>query len=151
MERKTGLEPATPTLARLCSTTELLPHVLATILLYHYFFDLSSLLSKFLFESDLTLNVTTYTLSHCDISVNRKFWIRQDFHFPPPAFAVRRKWLYPIPMNLASTFLEFFTYMALQVVWESYKFICFWQIAVCRAVGVWRLACLQIESRAWGS
>ena len=35
MERKTGLEPATPTLARLCSTTELLPHVLATILLYH--------------------------------------------------------------------------------------------------------------------
>ena len=25
MERKTGLEPATPTLARLCSTTELLP------------------------------------------------------------------------------------------------------------------------------
>ena len=26
MERKTGLEPATPTLARLCSTTELLPH-----------------------------------------------------------------------------------------------------------------------------
>ena len=26
MERKTGLEPATPTLARWCSTTELLPH-----------------------------------------------------------------------------------------------------------------------------
>ena len=27
MERKTGFEPATPTLARWCSTTELLPHV----------------------------------------------------------------------------------------------------------------------------
>ncbi len=26
-ERKTGFEPATPTLARWCSTTELLPHV----------------------------------------------------------------------------------------------------------------------------
>ena len=26
MERKTGFEPATPTLARWCSTTELLPH-----------------------------------------------------------------------------------------------------------------------------
>ena len=26
MERKTGFEPATPTLARLCSTPELLPH-----------------------------------------------------------------------------------------------------------------------------
>ncbi len=34
MERKTGLEPATPTLARLCSTTELLPHN-ATVELYH--------------------------------------------------------------------------------------------------------------------
>ncbi len=30
VERKTGLEPATPTLARWCSTTELLPHT-ATI------------------------------------------------------------------------------------------------------------------------
>ena len=28
VERKTGFEPATPTLARLYSTTELLPHVL---------------------------------------------------------------------------------------------------------------------------
>ena len=28
MERKTGFEPATPTLARLCSTPELLPHPL---------------------------------------------------------------------------------------------------------------------------
>jgi hypothetical protein len=27
MERKTGFEPATPTLARLYSTTELLPHM----------------------------------------------------------------------------------------------------------------------------
>src|SRR4029434_10945750 len=27
MERETGFEPATPTLARLCSTTELFPHV----------------------------------------------------------------------------------------------------------------------------
>src|SRR3954466_7804649 len=27
MERKTGFEPATPTLARWCSTTELLPHI----------------------------------------------------------------------------------------------------------------------------
>ncbi len=26
LERKTGFEPATPTLARSCSTTELLPH-----------------------------------------------------------------------------------------------------------------------------
>ena len=31
MERKTGLEPATPTLARLCSTTELLPHLATRI------------------------------------------------------------------------------------------------------------------------
>src|SRR5699024_1064602 len=29
MERKTGFEPATPTLARWCSTTELLPHYFA--------------------------------------------------------------------------------------------------------------------------
>jgi hypothetical protein len=27
LERKTGFEPATPTLARWCSTTELLPHI----------------------------------------------------------------------------------------------------------------------------
>ncbi len=27
MERETGIEPAAPTLARLCSTTELLPHI----------------------------------------------------------------------------------------------------------------------------
>ena len=27
MERETGFEPATPTLARLCSTTELFPHI----------------------------------------------------------------------------------------------------------------------------
>ena len=27
MERKTGFEPATPTLARWCSTTELFPHI----------------------------------------------------------------------------------------------------------------------------
>ncbi len=27
MERETGVEPATPTLARSCSTTELLPHI----------------------------------------------------------------------------------------------------------------------------
>ena len=29
LERKTGFEPATPTLARWCSTTELLPHISA--------------------------------------------------------------------------------------------------------------------------
>ena len=29
VERKTGFEPATPTLARWCSTTELLPHIKA--------------------------------------------------------------------------------------------------------------------------
>ena len=29
MERKTGFEPATPTLARLCSTPELLPRLMA--------------------------------------------------------------------------------------------------------------------------
>ena len=28
LERKTGFEPATPTLARWCSTTELLPHIM---------------------------------------------------------------------------------------------------------------------------
>ena len=27
VERETGIEPAAPTLARLCSTTELLPHI----------------------------------------------------------------------------------------------------------------------------
>ncbi len=31
VERKTGLEPATPTLARWCSTTELLPHMATRI------------------------------------------------------------------------------------------------------------------------
>ena len=33
MERKTGFEPATPTLARLCSTPELLPHLLYYVIL----------------------------------------------------------------------------------------------------------------------
>ena len=32
LERKTGFEPATPTLARWCSTTELLPHEMAGVL-----------------------------------------------------------------------------------------------------------------------
>ena len=32
MERETGVEPATPTLARSCSTTELLPHILGWVL-----------------------------------------------------------------------------------------------------------------------
>ncbi len=32
MERETGFEPATPTLARLCSTPELLPHLLGRVL-----------------------------------------------------------------------------------------------------------------------
>ena len=50
MERKTGLEPATPTLARLCSTTELLPHLLATMLFYHCFRRLSSHFLKFYFS-----------------------------------------------------------------------------------------------------
>ena len=31
MERKTGFEPATPTLARLCSTAELLPRLISGI------------------------------------------------------------------------------------------------------------------------
>ena len=30
LERKTGFEPATPTLARLCSTPELLPQIVIT-------------------------------------------------------------------------------------------------------------------------
>ena len=33
VERETGIEPAAPTLARLCSTTELLPHELGEIIL----------------------------------------------------------------------------------------------------------------------
>ena len=33
VERETGVEPAAPTLARLCSTTELLPHELGEIIL----------------------------------------------------------------------------------------------------------------------
>ena len=32
MERKTGFGPATPTLARLCSTPELLPHLLPLLM-----------------------------------------------------------------------------------------------------------------------
>ena len=46
MERKTGFEPATPTLARLYSTTELLPHIDNTLLIevniekYFYYRDL---------------------------------------------------------------------------------------------------------------
>ena len=42
MERKTGLEPATPTLARLCSTTELLPHLLNSDIIISQFCHLSS-------------------------------------------------------------------------------------------------------------
>ncbi len=42
MERETGVEPAAPTLARLCSTTELLPHKKKVLILsgwnYSYFF-----------------------------------------------------------------------------------------------------------------
>ena len=42
MERETGVEPAAPTLARLCSTTELLPHKKEVLILsgwnYSYFF-----------------------------------------------------------------------------------------------------------------
>ena len=44
MERKTGLEPATPTLARLCSTTELLPHLLNSDIIISQFCLLSSLI-----------------------------------------------------------------------------------------------------------
>jgi hypothetical protein len=32
LERKTGFEPATPTLARWCSTTELLPHYFSVVI-----------------------------------------------------------------------------------------------------------------------
>ncbi len=33
MERETGVEPAAPTLARSCSTTELLPHKMEILIL----------------------------------------------------------------------------------------------------------------------
>ena len=36
MERKTGFKPATPTLARWCSTTELLPHVISIKLSFEW-------------------------------------------------------------------------------------------------------------------
>ena len=41
MERKTRLELATPTLARWCSTTELLPHVLVSLISDEIYFSTS--------------------------------------------------------------------------------------------------------------
>ena len=55
MERKTGLEPATPTLARLCSTTELLPHLLNSDIIISQFCLLSSLI--FSDRTDVSLGI----------------------------------------------------------------------------------------------
>ena len=69
MERKTGLEPATPTLARLCSTTELLPHIV-TIIIISLLYHLSSLNFEIVF---LTRDVVIKILSHLLYPVNKLF------------------------------------------------------------------------------
>ena len=67
VERKTGLEPATPTLARLCSTTELLPHLCQQ----RYYYIITSLFVK--------LCRKTFTVNSLSINVmfNRLSYISQ--------------------------------------------------------------------------
>ena len=76
MERKTGLEPATPTLARLCSTTELLPHLFNSDIIISQF----CLLSSFIFELNhflkLDISATNDIVSYRFVCVNKNFFIQ---------------------------------------------------------------------------
>ena len=109
MERKTGLEPATPTLARLCSTTELLPHLLNSDIIISQF----CLLSSLIFFSDRTdvslgISATFDIISYRLLRVNRKFSFSQDVHFAVSTLAVRRKVLYTILSYFARGFWKNF-------------------------------------------
>ena len=109
MERKTGLEPATPTLARLCSTTELLPHLLNSDIIISQFCLLSSLIFSDRTDVSLGISVTLDIVPYRLLRVNRKFSFSQDVHFAASTLAVRRKVLYTIPPYFASVFLIFGT------------------------------------------
>ena len=109
MERKTGLEPATPTLARLCSTTELLPHLLNSDIIISQFCLLSSLIFSDRTDVSLGISATFYIVSYRLLRVNRKFSFSQDVHFAVSTLAVRRKVLYTIPPYFARGFLKKFS------------------------------------------
>ena len=104
MERKTGLEPATPTLARLCSTTELLPHLLNSDIIISQFCLLSSLIFSDRTDVSLGISATFDIVSYRLLRVNRKFPFSQDVHFAVSTLAVRRKVLYTILSYFASGF-----------------------------------------------
>ena len=104
MERKTGLEPATPTLARLCSTTELLPHLLNSDIIISQFCLLSSLIFSDRTDVSLGISATFGIVSYRLLRVNRKFSFSQDVHFTVSTLAVRRKVLYTILSYFASGF-----------------------------------------------
>ena len=106
MERKTGLEPATPTLARLCSTTELLPHLLNSDIIISQFCLLSSLIFSDRTDVSLGISATFDIVSYRLLRVNRKFSFSQDVHFAVSTLAVRRKVLYTIPPYFARGFLK---------------------------------------------
>ena len=109
MERKTGLEPATPTLARLCSTTELLPHLLNSDIIISQFCLLSSLIFSDRTDVSLGISATFDIVSYRLLRVNRKFSFSQDVHFTVSTLAVRRKVLYTIPPYFARGFLKKFS------------------------------------------
>ena len=108
MERKTGLEPATPTLARLCSTTELLPHLLNSDIIISQFCLLSSLIFSDRTDVSLGISATSDIVSYRLLRVNRKFSFSQDVHFAVSTLAVRRKVLYTIPPYFARGFGKIF-------------------------------------------
>ena len=104
MERKTGLEPATPTLARLCSTTELLPHLLNSDIIISQFCLLSSLIFSDRTDVSLGISATFDIVSYRLLRVNRKFSFSQDVHFAVSTLAVRRRLLYTMWMSFARGF-----------------------------------------------
>ena len=108
-ERKTGLGPATPTLARLCSTTELLPHLLNSDIIISQFCLLSSLIFSDRTDVSLGISATFDIVSYRLLRVNRKFSFSQDVHFAVSTLAVRRKVLYTIPPYFARGFLKKFS------------------------------------------
>ena len=81
MERKTGLEPATPTLARLCSTTELLPHLINSDIIISQFCLLSSLIFSNSIDVSLDVSATVDIVSYRSVCVNRKFFIQSRCSF----------------------------------------------------------------------
>ena len=70
MERKTRLELATPTLARWCSTTELLPHEQG--ILYHFDVVLSTSFLRYFFFPACRVRLVTW---HLDIITNFQLYV----------------------------------------------------------------------------